>query len=113
MPPTAPTSAWHAGSSRWRAEVSHECPGDGVRCDWCDRPGQPYEYRGLTFSGLTACEGDQLCRPCRDSYLDQKANRPVGWAQVPARDYVTPIAARYRPEYNDLFDRPRTRRPKL
>lgn len=82
--------------------VSHECPGDNLRCDWCNRPGEPYEYRGQAFSGLTACEGDRLCPACRDQYLEQKANEPVGWAQVPASQYVTPIAASYHAEYADL-----------
>ncbi len=76
--------------------MSFETPGDNVRCDHCNTPGIPYEYRGRTFSGLTACEGDRLCPGCRDAYLDRKSNEPVGWARVPARDYVSPIAANYR-----------------
>lgn len=75
--------------------MSHENPGDNLRCDWCDRPGQPYEYKGVTFSGLTACEGDRLCPRCRDRYLDREVTEAV------ARTPVTVIAARYRIEYAD------------
>jgi hypothetical protein len=52
--------------------MSFTNPGDGKRCDWCDTPGIPYEYKGVTLSGLCACEGDHLCPRCRDIYLDQK-----------------------------------------
>lgn len=38
-------------------------------CSWCGCPGGPYEYRGVRFDGLTACEGDRLCAMCRDRYL--------------------------------------------
>jgi len=70
--------------------VSFENPGDNKRCDHCNAPGVPYEYRGKTFSGLTACEGDKLCPRCRDAYLDQ--------ANGEARDRagVSVIAAPYR-----------------
>lgn len=39
-------------------------------CSWCGRAGEPYEYRGVKFDGLTACEGDRLCKRCVDVYHD-------------------------------------------
>lgn len=48
-------------------------PGDDIRCDWCDRPGEPFEYKGHTFSGLCPCEGDKLCLVCVVEYLYQKS----------------------------------------
>lgn len=44
--------------------MSFENPGDNIRCDHCNRPGVPYEYRGITFSGLHANQGDRLCPDC-------------------------------------------------
>jgi hypothetical protein len=70
--------------------VSLESPGDNIRCDWCNLRGVPYEYRGMPFSGLTACEGERLCPACRDKYVDEKINQPVGPMQVPGGDYVIP-----------------------
>ena len=43
-------------------------------CSWCGKPGIPYEYNGVRFDGLTACQGDRLCKRCTDSYL---ANTPL------------------------------------
>jgi len=37
-------------------------------CSWCGCPGEPYEYRGVRFDGLTACEGNRLCKRCRALY---------------------------------------------
>jgi uncharacterized protein CbrC (UPF0167 family) len=37
------------------------------RCTHCHRPGVPYQYRGQTFSGLCAFEGERLCPACRDA----------------------------------------------
>jgi hypothetical protein len=37
-------------------------------CSWCGRSGEPYEYKGVRFDGLTACEGDRLCGRCLDAY---------------------------------------------
>jgi hypothetical protein len=47
--------------------MSIETPGDNKRCDHCNAPGQPYEYRGQKFSGLIARKGERLCRPCCDA----------------------------------------------
>jgi hypothetical protein len=38
-------------------------------CTWCNKPGQPYEHRGIRFDGLTACQGERLCAGCTDRYL--------------------------------------------
>lgn len=38
-------------------------------CSWCGNPGEPYEYHGVRFDGLTACEGDRLCSRCQRTYL--------------------------------------------
>jgi hypothetical protein len=67
-----------------------------MRCDRCGKRGQPYRYHGQEFSGLCAYEGENLCPSCRDHKLDEQVNRPVGWAQVPASQYITPVAWRYR-----------------
>jgi hypothetical protein len=75
--------------------MSFEHPGDDKRCDHCDRPGKSYEYSGQTFSGLFANEGEKLCPACLDRAVDQQINAPVGWAQVPASQYITP-RKRYR-----------------
>lgn len=40
-------------------------------CSWCRKPGTPYEYKGVRFDGLTACQGDRLCQACTDRYLDE------------------------------------------
>jgi hypothetical protein len=37
-------------------------------CSWCGHPGEPYEHRGVHFDGLTACEGDRLCKSCLETY---------------------------------------------
>ena len=76
--------------------MSHEFPGDGVRCDHCDTLGIPYTYRGRTFSGLTPNRGERLCSRCLDAEMTREANEPTGPMQVPARDYITPCAYRYR-----------------
>lgn len=65
-------------------------------CDWCGTPGVPYEYNGAEFSGLCSYEGEQLCPKCRDRKLNDHLNQPVGWAQVPASQYILPVAYRYR-----------------
>lgn len=39
------------------------------RCTSCHRPGIPYEYRGITFDGLTAYRGERLCPACRDARM--------------------------------------------
>lgn len=74
--------------------MSFECPGDDKRCDHCNRPGLPYEYKGRIFSGLTANRGDRVCPWCLDIALKAEMDEPVGWAQVPAREYVVPRAER-------------------
>lgn len=62
------------------------------RCDRCRRPGAPYTHRGQRFNRLTACEGERLCDRCAEHHRFDKHNEPVGWAHVPARQYVTPVA---------------------
>jgi hypothetical protein len=39
------------------------------RCMHCHRAGVPYEYRGVTFDGLTAYKGEKLCPACRDAIM--------------------------------------------
>ena len=73
--------------------MSIENPGDGLRCDHCNRAGVPYEYKGLTFCGLSANRGQRLCPACLDAALEAEQNAPVGPMQVPARDYITPRRA--------------------
>lgn len=70
--------------------MSFENPGDGKLCDHCDRPGQPYEHHGQTYPGLFDCEGERLCPDCLQRAADTHAKAPVGWAQVPASEYITP-----------------------
>jgi hypothetical protein len=72
--------------------VSFEDPGDGRLCDHCNRPGVPYEYRGETFSGLTANRGEWLCRRCLDIAVNVEIDQPVGWAQAPEHTYAVPTA---------------------
>jgi hypothetical protein len=77
----------------------------------CHRPGQPYEYRGITFDGLTAYKGEKLCDSCRDRimaaegvsirHVDPLRGIDHVCNTVRDADLVTPIAARYRPEYAD------------
>jgi hypothetical protein len=38
-------------------------------CSWCGKPGEPYEHNGVRFDGLTACQGERLCKGCTDRYL--------------------------------------------
>lgn len=76
--------------------MSLEAPGDDKRCDHCDRPGVPYRYHGKRFSGLTSNKGEKLCPTCLDSSVKADLDAPVGWAGVPAREYITPNAYRYR-----------------
>jgi hypothetical protein len=71
--------------------MSFENPGDGLLCDHCNRPGTPYEYRGIMFSGLHANRGERLCSSCLDRAVQADYDRPVGPMQVPARDYIAPI----------------------
>ncbi len=68
-------------------------PGDGKSCDRCPALAEPYVYQGQEFSGLCSFEGELLCPSCRDTKIDEIANRPVGWAQVPASHYITPRRA--------------------
>ena len=70
--------------------MSFENPGDDVRCDHCDTPGEPYEYKGKIFSGLTAWEGERLCPRCRDHKWDREVtpvieNAPVSVISGPYR----------------------------
>lgn len=51
--------------------MSHEHPGDGLRCDHCDQPGIPYEYKGRTFSGLISNQGEKLCPRCNGHEHDR------------------------------------------
>lgn len=74
--------------------MSFEEPGDGKRCDHCDQPGEPYEYKGKQFSGLHANRGEKLCSRCLWRAVQADMDEPVGWAQVPAREYVQPRAPR-------------------
>jgi hypothetical protein len=102
-------------------------------CSWCRKPGEPYEYRGVRFDGLTACEGDRLCPPCTDRYLDSTPRlarecrtaddpgvlydlNPATWAwseqNIPGcrgEPPVRAIAVAYRAEYADLPPRRRAR----
>jgi len=71
--------------------MSHEHPGDDVRCDHCNRTGEPYTYQGKEFSGLHPNRGEQLCSDCLWAAVQADQDRPVGPMLVPARDYVTPI----------------------
>ena len=73
--------------------MSHEHPSDNKLCDHCNKAGVPYEFNGLKASGLIASRGERLCPSCMDADMARDANEPVGPAQVPARDYITPIAA--------------------
>jgi hypothetical protein len=41
-----------------------------ARCTECGAAGEPYEYRGRVFDGLTAYRGERLCRVCRDERMD-------------------------------------------
>jgi len=66
-------------------------------CDHCGRPGESYVYRGQHFNGLTRNRGEALCPRCLDRAMQADLDAPVGWAQVPAREYITPLSAsRYR-----------------
>lgn len=76
--------------------MSFEHPGDGKRCDHCNRPGKPYIHWGQKFSGLFANRDEKLCQSCLDLAVNAEINEPVGWAQVPAAAYIAPIAVRYR-----------------
>lgn len=76
--------------------MSFEEPGDDKRCDHCNHPGKPYEYRGEQFSGLFPNRGERLCSPCLDIAVQAELDAPVGPMQVPAREYITPLAARYK-----------------
>jgi uncharacterized protein CbrC (UPF0167 family) len=69
--------------------MSYQRPADDKRCDHCDRPGIPYTYRGQTFSGLTPNLGERLCPSCLDRAVTAEVNAPVGWANVPASQYIT------------------------
>lgn len=65
-------------------------------CSWCGKPGEPYEYRGVRFDGLTACQGDRLCPPCTDRYLDTTPRlvRVCRTADDPGRVYdINPLTA--------------------
>lgn len=64
--------------------MSFENPGDNIRCDHCDTPGIPYEYNGLTFSGLTAWHGERLCPRCRDHKWEVEVAQPAREAPVSA-----------------------------
>jgi len=44
--------------------MSFENPGDGKRCDHCNRAGKPYEYKGEMYSGLHKNRGEWLCPSC-------------------------------------------------
>lgn len=44
--------------------MSIATPGGDDLCDHCDRPGKPYEHRGVTFPGLHANRGERLCPDC-------------------------------------------------
>jgi hypothetical protein len=50
--------------------MSFENPGDDIRCDHCNTLGVPYEYKGRTFSGLSANRGDKLCSRCLNQAVD-------------------------------------------
>jgi len=55
------------------AELQKTADEDHARqgtCSWCGKPGEPYEYNGVRFDGLTACQHDRLCKRCTDSYLE-------------------------------------------
>jgi hypothetical protein len=65
--------------------MSFEEPGDGIRCDHCYKPTTLYANRG-----------ERLCFACLDIAVQAELNSPVGPMQVPAREYITPIAAKYR-----------------
>lgn len=85
--------------------MSFENPGDDKRCDWCNKPGVPYTYKGLEFSGLCSTDEGKLCPLCRDHYLDQRSPR---LEDIP----ITVIAVRHRPEYADYVRNLRTRSTK-
>ena len=82
--------------------MSHEFPGDDKRCDWCDTPGIPYDYNGMTFSGLCSTDEGKLCPSCRDRYCDRRnVERAADWFGVSVESIqkfgtpVTPIDPRY------------------
>jgi hypothetical protein len=55
------------------ADLQRQADADHARqsvCSWCGRPGEPYEYKGVRFDGLVACQGDRLCKRCADAYLE-------------------------------------------
>lgn len=71
--------------------MSHARPGDDIRCDHCDTPGEPYTYRDRRFSGLHPNRGERLCSRCLDHEVQRGFDTPRGPMAVPGRDYVTPI----------------------
>lgn len=76
--------------------MSIEVPGDNILCDWCNRRGVPYEYKGQQFSGLIPNRGSRLCRPCcDDNYEREGINILVTDGRPGIPDYV----------YNTVRDR--------
>ena len=73
--------------------MSHESPGDGIRCDHCNR-------RGTLDAPLLPNRGERLCAPCLDASVDADLNanglRVVedGRKTVYRPGYITPRAAR-------------------
>jgi hypothetical protein len=98
-----------------KADAELECTHCGEpyhkRCMHCHRPGVPYEYRGVTFDGLTAYRGERLCKSCLDAAMkaegtnirvtDELRGIDTVYNSVRDADLVTPIAAAYRyPDWN-------------
>ncbi|MBF6333659.1 hypothetical protein [Nocardia transvalensis] len=82
--------------------MSIETPGDDKRCDHCDAPGIPYEYKGRQFSGLTANRGERLCPRCsewvcqRDT--EEACARHYGMSVADLREFGLPITPQLPPE---------------
>jgi hypothetical protein len=55
------------------AAIQRSADADHARqavCSWCGKPGEPYEHNSIRFDGLTACQGDRLCKRCTGRYLE-------------------------------------------
>jgi len=70
------------------ADLQRQADADHARqsvCSWCGRPGEPYEHNGVRFDGLTACQGDRLCKRCSDSYLENTPGQGMPDSRRPGR----------------------------
>ena len=76
--------------------MSIEKPGQDSNCDWCNRPGVPYTYKGQQFDGLIANRGFRLCRPCCDDNYEREG---INILVVDGRPGIPPYV------YNTVRDR--------